>query len=301
MGCTPDPIVVVIEPFGGSMRQHSPQLPLVFVDDAAVTRGDGVFETLLLRGGRVCNAAMHAARFQSSAQLLDLPAPNTAQWLGATQEAAAQWFARTDQDAKCVWTYTRGRASTGIPSAWLTVSAVPEQTITQREQGVRVMTSPRGYSLDIPEEGSSSPAGAPWLVVGAKTLNYAANMAALRWAQAHGFDDVIFTEGNRILEGTTSTVVTVRGNKLRTPAPEGNILPGTTQAALFEVAQAQGWNCKLKTNMDLEYLTEKADSVWLVSSVRMAARVRRINDTKLRRPDNAAEIEALIAQAIEGR
>ncbi|NTS21932.1 aminotransferase class IV, partial [Bacteroides fragilis] len=43
-----------------------------------------------------------------------------------------------------------------------------------------------------------------------------------------------------VLEGATSTVVAVRGNKLRTPSAKG-ILSGTTQAALFEYAQQQGY------------------------------------------------------------
>ena len=64
-------------------------------------------------------------------------------------------------------------------------------------------------------------------------------MWALRWARAHGFDDVIYTDGNTVLEGATSTVITVRGKKIRTPTAGGDILPGTTQAALFEYATKQ--------------------------------------------------------------
>ena len=58
-------------------------------------------------------------------------------------------------------------------------------------------------------------------------------MATLRLARGKGFEDVIFTdpETGLVLEGATSTVVAVRGDKLRTPAGKG-ILPGTTQAAL---------------------------------------------------------------------
>ncbi|AFM08019.2 aminodeoxychorismate lyase [Corynebacterium pseudotuberculosis] len=284
-----EPIILAVEPYGGSVRTHSPLLPLVYWDDAVVTRGDGVFETLLLREGRACNVERHAQRFMASAKLLDLPEPNIEDWLHATTMAIEQWFAQNSCDAKCVWTYTRGRASTGHPSAWLTITEVDENVVQQRAEGVRVMTSPRGYHVD-----STS---VPWLILGAKTLNYASTMAALRWARANGFDDVIFTEGDRILEGATSTVITVRDKKIRTPYPGGDILPGTTQAALFEQARAAGWNCKTK-DLDLEYLTEKADSVWLLSSVRVATRVRRINDVKLARPDNEDEIRELIYSAL---
>ncbi|GGG80765.1 aminodeoxychorismate lyase [Corynebacterium pelargi] len=295
----PQPIIIAVEPFGGSIRNHSPLLPLVYWDDAAVTRGDGVFETLLLRKGKPCLIDEHLRRFQRSAKLLDLPEPNADDWRKATAMAAEQWAEKTEQDAKLVWTYTRGRPTRDPqqphPTAWLSVTAIDDAVLRQREEGVKVLSAPRGYVLHT--EGEEEGARAlPWLKVGAKTLNYATNMAALRWAHDQGYDDVIFTEGEKVLEGATSTVITVRGNKLRTPLAEG-ILAGTTQAAVFAHAEAQGWNCKAKP-MDLEYLCHKADSVWLLSSVRMATRVRRINDVKLAKPDNEAELRALFQEAL---
>lgn len=290
----PQPIIIAVEPFGGSIRNHSPLLPLVYWDDAAVTRGDGVFETLLIRNGQACQLEQHLERFQRSAALLDLPVPNAEDWRKATAMAVEQWAEKTEADAKCVWTYTRGRPThdpdTPHPSAWLTLNALDAEMLRQREEGVKVLTAPRGYSLEALDQDL------PWLQAGAKTLNYAANMSAVRWARHQGFDDVIFTEGDRVLEGATSTVVTVRGNKLRTPAGPG-ILAGTTQAALFAKAVAEGWNCRAKP-MDLEYLCEKADSVWLLSSVRMAVRVRRINDKKLPKPENEAAIRKLVASSL---
>mgnify|MGYP002651778209 CR=1 FL=1 len=74
------------------------------------------------------------------------------------------------------------------------------------------------------------------------------------------------------------------------------ILPGTTQAALFAHAKEKGYRCKAKP-LTVEYL-EKADSVWLVSSVRVAARVTRLNDKKLKAPDNVDVIRDLIDAAL---
>ena len=48
---TPAPVICLVEPFGGSVRRQNPNMPHVFWDDAAVTRGDGIFETMLVLVG----------------------------------------------------------------------------------------------------------------------------------------------------------------------------------------------------------------------------------------------------------
>ncbi|WP_408929546.1 aminodeoxychorismate lyase [Corynebacterium axilliensis] len=284
-----EPVIYVVEPFGGSVRRHMPNLPLVYWDDAAVTRGDGIFESLLVRNGKAANLERHAERFAQSARALELPEPPLHKWREATELAIADFFAGSAADrdaqaeAKCTWTYTRGRAATGVPTAWVAVQEIPADVVAQRESGVKVMSTPRLWQ--VAEE------------LPAKTLNYAATMATLRLARERGFEDVIFTDPKtgQVLEGATSTVVAVKGSKLRTPAGKG-ILPGTTQAALFEYAAEQGFRCKAK-ELTVEYL-QGADSVWLVSSVRTAVRVTRLDGVKLKAPANAEEIRALIDAAL---
>ena len=278
-----EPVIYVVEPFGGSVRRHMPTLPLVYADDAAVTRGDGIFESLLVRGGKAANLQRHAQRFCDSARTMNLPEPPIEKWEEATRLAIADFCGDETGDAKCTWTYTRGRASTGRPSAWVVVQPIEERVLEQRAHGVAVMTSPRLWH--VAEE------------LPAKTLNYAATMAMLRMAREKGFEDLILTDPDtgEILEGATSTVVAVKGEKLRTAAGRG-ILPGTTQAAFFAHATKEGYRCKAKP-LTVEYL-EKADSVWLVSSVRVAARVTRLNGKKLKAPDNVDVIRDLIDKAL---
>ena len=290
---SPAPVIYLVEPFGGSVRRQNPNMPHVFWDDAAVTRGDGVFESILIRGGEPVNLGKHLDRFARSAELMGLPEPGREHWTRATQEAVADYCRERGDDAseaKCTWTLTRGRETTGVPTAWLTVRPLAEELLRQRERGVNVVTTPRGYAVDL---------DVPWMREGAKTLNYALTMAALRWAGEQGADDIIYIdpETGRVLEGATSSVLMVKkGGRLRTPAPGAGVMAGTTQAAIFEHAEALGWKCKAK---DI-YLSEllKAESVWLVSSTRIAARVRRLDGTKLPAPDNESEIKQLIEGAL---
>ena len=226
--------------------------PFLYPDDLGAVRGDGVFETLLVRDGHACNVARHENRFLSSAEMLQLPAPDLDRWRAASGLAVDEWNSRaldraasdgasadgsvTHRDASMRWVYSRGRESTGLPTGYIMITPAAGAA-EARERGVRVMLAERGFELDLGNR-------APWALIGAKTLSYAANMAALRYAKEHGFDDVIFTssEGN-LLEGPTSTIILVRGRQLLTPNPGEGVLPGTTQAALFDLAAEQGWEC----------------------------------------------------------
>ncbi|AIG64642.1 hypothetical protein CATYP_08780 [Corynebacterium atypicum] len=295
------PIIFVLEPFGGSIRRNNPNLPFIFWDDAAVTRGDGVFETLLVHRGRPVNFELHARRFVASSRALDLPASDLDYWRRALDEACQAWVAERgeDCDARCVCTLTRGRAATGRPSAWLVLSDVGEPTLTARARGVTVMTTPRAQ---VP--AAHPPAWAPGA---AKTLNYAENMAALRYARDHGCDDALFIDpahahperGPRVLEAATAGLILAKQrHRLRAPRAGQESLTSTTQQALFAHAEAAGWRVKQR---DI-YLRDlrKADSVWLVSSVRGATRVLAIDGKVLEPGPETEEVRALAGEALLG-
>lgn len=294
---SPAPVIYILEPYGGSARTQNPNLPHIFYDDLGITRGDGVFETLLVTGGHVANLDRHAERFVRSAKKLDLPAPDPGAWKDASRQAAQDWTAACrgeDIDGRLVWSYTRGRAKTGIPTAWLTLQETAVMDRDTRIRGLRVLSASRGYTIATGENA------APWRTEAAKTLDYADNMAALRWARANHADDVIVTDPGtgRVLEAATASIIAVRGGgKLRTPSPTGGVLQGTGQLAIFEEAEARGWNCRAK-DFDVDYL-RRSESVWLVSSVRRAVRVSHLDGKKLPVPDDAAELVELFDTALE--
>lgn len=261
-----------------------PAEPFLYADDLGAIRGDGVFETLLVRDGHTCNTRRHEDRFLHSSEMLQLPTPDLGRWRAASAAALEKWDGTGDASMR--WVYTRGRETTGQPTGYVMITPIAAGAAAARHTGVRVMLAERGFSLDL---GSR----APWALIGAKTLSYAANMAALRHAREHGFDDVIFTshEGN-LLEGPTSTIVVIRDGVLHTPNPGEGVLPGTTQAALFALATERGIECRpgVLTPDDLY----AADSVWLVSSVRIAVRVTSVDGRELA-PVDAAEEDRFLA------
>src|SRR5258707_8913311 len=76
---------------------HDTAAPLLFADDLAAVRGDGIFESLLVRDGRPCLLEAHLGRLTQSARLMDLPVPDLPRWRAAVDTAAASW---TDQGAE---------------------------------------------------------------------------------------------------------------------------------------------------------------------------------------------------------
>lgn len=230
--------------------------------------------------------------------MLELPAPDIQRWTAATELAVSE-FVRVypeQHEAALRWVYSRGRESGGTPTGWITVTPVGEAQLKARREGVNVMTAERGFSLDISDRS-------PWALIGAKTLSYAANMAALRAAKKAGFDDVIFlSEEGTVLEGPTSSVIIARESEgdgkpqLLTPCPHTGILPGTSQAAVFRLAAERGWPVAEAQLTDEDLRT--AAGVWLVSSVRIQARVTAIDGQPMPRPAFADELEALIAEAV---
>jgi len=265
--------------------------PLLTADDLGVLRGDGVFETLLAVGGWPRKLDAHLARLANSTAMLGLPAPDSTAWRRAVAALCDAWRTGGGTGELVIkLVITRGRDEHGPPTCYALSMPVPELTLRQRRDGIAVLALDRGYPAGIGDR-------APWLLVGAKTLSYAVNMAALRHAQANGADDVVFVSGDGwVLEGPTASVVIADGRTLRTPPVAAGILPGTTQQQLFAAAEAAGWATKSEP-LRLADLY-RADAVWLISSVRQLVRVHTLDGRRLTDPGQdelTAELAVLLA------
>lgn len=285
----------VIVTLDGEM--HSPDAPLLYADDLAAVRGDGVFETLLVRDGRACLIESHLQRLTQSAALTDLPAPDLPRWRSAIEIATRAWCAGCADEGAMRLIYSRGREGGSIPTAYVMVTAVPDRVTAVRRGGLAAITLDRG----LPATGVDA---MPWLLAGAKTLSYAINMAALRHAARQDAGDVIFvsTDGY-ILEGPRSTVVIATTAEtpddnlcLLTPPPWYPILRGTTQQALFEVARDKGYDCDYRALRVADL--HAAQGVWLISSMTLAARVHTLDGRALAPSPMAADFAELIDAAI---
>ena len=139
---------------------HAPGTPLLHPDDLAVVRGDGIFETLLVRDGRACLVESHLQRLTQSAKLMDLPAPDLPSWRHAIDVAVRQWCAGSAEEGALRLIYSRGRESGSAPTAYVMINPVPDRVTAVRRDGLAAMTLDRG----LPVTGVDA---MPWLLASA--------------------------------------------------------------------------------------------------------------------------------------
>lgn len=260
--------------FADTFEPVDPEAPALSVGELSSQRGDGIFESIGVVDGHPQEVAAHLERLAHSARICDLPAPNLTQWRAAIDEVAAH---ATAGESVIKLILSRGIEHGPTPTAWVTLAPAADFT-APRENGIRVVTLDRGYD-------STVPARAPWLLLGAKTLSYAVNMAALREAKRRGADDAIFvTTDGFVLEAPTASLILRRGDRFITPAPTGGILHGTTQLSVFAYLDEQGLATGYEQIPTSSLST--VDAAWLVSSVRLAAPITAIDGAPI--PTDAA-------------
>jgi 4-amino-4-deoxychorismate lyase len=285
-----------------------PAAPLVRVDDHGLLRGDGCFETVLVRRRPVPGGAgdragagdptpvhldAHLARLARSAAALDLPPVDEAAWRLLVADVLVAGRDRVADEAVLKLLLTRGEAGAppGDPgTALATLGPVPTSIVRQRGAGLSVVGLTVGTVPGVH-------AVAPWLLGGVKTLSYAVNMAALREAARRGADDaVLLAADGSVLEAPTATVLWWAGDRLTTtPIAGTGVLPGTTQQALFAAAAAAG----LVTGYDTVTVDglAAADAVWLASSVRGVTPVHTLDGRPVA---TRADLTALLAPVALG-
>lgn len=261
----------------------APDQPVLTADDWGATRGDGCFDSTRIvtdatGRARADHLVDHLDRLAASAAALDIDAPSHAQWLRLLEEMLAAW--RTPGEAILKLVLTRGREwRPGPPTAYATIvhrGVAPDPT---RADGGDPFAARRGISVVTLSKGHPSDAfaAAPWLLGGVKTLSYVVNVAAQREAARRGADDVLFTTTDGYcLDGPTSGLIVVAGNRLRTtPTGATGLLGSVTVATIVEAARADGMVADYEL-IPVAHLPE-ADGLWLVSSGRGAAPIRTLN------------------------
>ena len=271
-------LLILVDPDAATFELTDLRAAQLPVTDLSAHRGDGIFETVLVNrgahGAMVVSRERHFTRFRASASALDLPEPDQGLWDRVIDSLIAEVAAADPENVEFGIRYALSRGEQGAdgqfrPRGWAFPVPVDDHIHTARKQGVTAVSLDRGFDAYI---GSK----APWLLIGAKTLSYAVNQAAGRYAAANNADEALFVSHDGIvLEGPTANLIIRRGDRLLTPNPEAGLLSGTTQRLIFDHAEELGLRAEY-ADLRLEDVKE-ADGAWFVSSMRTAVALHELD------------------------
>jgi 4-amino-4-deoxychorismate lyase len=254
--------------------------PVLHVDDVAVLRGRGVFETLRIYGGAPFRLPEHLDRLALSAERVHLPAPPEHAFADAVRSVVA---AAGGGDAVLRLLWTGGREGGGAPRGFALVSTLPAGLEELRARGLRLVTA-------------TWAAGA---LAGAKSTSYAENMTVQDNAVRAGADDALLVApGGTVLEAPTANVWFRVGDTLLTPALSLPILAGVTRAVLCELAPGLGYAVE-EGSYDIERLLA-SEEVFVSSSVREVMPVASVDDCGFRPGPAAAALQAALRDLAAG-
>ena len=233
--------------------------------DRGFQLGDGIFETLRARGGRVTELREHLVRLQGSATGLDIKLPvgtGTQISRGITALLDIEGLAGPEDDASIRITVTRGTftgrgllpPSAGIaPTIVIQAWPVPPPPPGHLTEGLHLVVSSIRRDPENP-------------LVALKTTSRADSVHARLEARRAGADDALFlTLDGHLSEATSANIVLIRGDELATPALACAILPGTTRSWVLAWAAGAGLTA-VEEWLTTRQLAE-ADEAFVCSSV----------------------------------
>jgi len=226
----------------------------VSISDRGLLYGDGLFETIAVRHGKLQHWELHLERLTTGCQRLGMPCPP-----GELLRAEAESACRGADQAVVRITLTRGVGQRGYRPP-----SVPEPT-----RIVQGLPWP-----DMPDAAAREGVAIRWchlrlarqpLLAGLKHLNRLEQiLARAEWQDEYAEGLMLDTEG-QVIEGTMTNLFLVREGTLSTPDLSQCGVAGVMRAVILGLAKEHG------IPHAVEHITpsmvEQADEVFLTNSV----------------------------------
>ncbi|MGO9172658.1 MAG: aminotransferase class IV [Rhodomicrobium sp.] len=244
--------------------------------DRGFTLGDGLFETVAVRGGKILRLEKHLRRLSRGCAVLKLPPPpdTIADCIGTVLSANGL------QDAAIRITYTRGAGARGLPipescAPTLLIAANP---LPPAREPARCIVS------TLTRRNEYSPLSR------IKSTNYLDSILAREEAKRRNASDALLlnTAGNAA-EATAANLFIVKHGQVLTPPLEDGALEGVIREKI--IAETEAVECSLRVP-DLM----GADEVFLSNSLGLQAVVA-IDDVPIGSGDAGPKYRALLPLA----
>lgn len=230
----------------------------ISVLDHGLLYGDGLFEGIRVRAGRIFRLEQHLARLELGALYLGLELPFDNQGRARIVRDAVRAFGQKEAYVRLL--VTRGEGPLGVdpttckkPTVVCIVAEIGLYTAEQRAQGLSMITS--SYRRPNPDVQD----------VSVKTLNYLGSALAKQEAKRQGADEaLLLNQQGRVAEASVANVFAVRGRTLATPPAIDGCLEGINRAAVLELARELGYSVSERSLGRRDLLA--ADEVFLTGS-----------------------------------
>lgn len=230
----------------------------VSVLDHGLLYGDGLFEGIRVRAGRVFRIEQHLRRLQLGARFLGLALPFEAERMASLVTDAVRAFGRKEAYVRLL--VTRGEGPLGVdpttckkPTVICIAAEIALYSAEQRARGLSMLTS--SYRRPNPDAQE----------VAVKTLNYLGSALAKQEARQRGADEaLLLNQSGRVAEASVANVFVVHGGTLSTPPAIDGCLEGINRGAVLEIASSLGFSVAERSLGRRDLLA--ADEVFLTGS-----------------------------------
>jgi branched-chain amino acid aminotransferase len=208
----------------------------ISVLDHGLLYGDGLFEGIRVRAGRIFRIEQHLARLQLGARVLGLDLPFDAEQQARIVTDTVRAFGQREAYVRLI--VTRGEGPLGVdpttckkPTVVCIVAEIGLFSAEQRAQGLAMLTS--SYRRPNPDVQD----------VAVKTLNYLGSALAKQEVRQRGGDEaLLLNQSGHVAEAAVANIFAVRGRSLFTPPPLDGCLEGINRGAVFEIARDLGFS-----------------------------------------------------------
>jgi branched-chain amino acid aminotransferase len=206
----------------------------ISVLDHGLLYGDGLFEGIRVRAGRIFRLDQHLARLQIGARTIGLELPFNPSEQARIVTDTVRAFGQKEAYVRLL--VTRGEGPLGVdpttckkPTLVCIVAEIGLFTAEQRARGLAMVTS--SYRRPNPDVQD----------VAIKTLNYLGSVLAKQEARQQGADEaLLLNQSGRVAEAAVANVFALRGRSLSTPPALDGCLEGINRGAVMEIARELG-------------------------------------------------------------
>jgi branched-chain amino acid aminotransferase len=207
----------------------------ISVLDHGLLYGDGLFEGIRVRAGRVFRIEQHLARLAVGAKTIGLDIPFSASEQARIVTDTVRAFGQKEAYVRLL--VTRGEGPLGVdpttcekPTVVCIVAEIGLFSAEQRAKGLAMVTS--SYRRPNPDVQD----------VAIKTLNYLGSALAKQEARRQGADEALFlNQSGRVAEAAVANIFALRGRSLATPPALDGCLEGINRGAVLEIARDLGF------------------------------------------------------------